>query len=192
MKCFCFAIALSFAAGIACPATVELNPASVSVMAGSSLSIALNVLGIGSPSATEVGSFDSFIAYDPALLAPIALTFGLLLGDPGSTALTATSFGPNFVEAAEVSLLFNSDLDSLQTSPDFTLATFSFQGLHTGVANFSYIGVPIDNTDGQLIAGMKTVPEPLSTDFAGTLGIPSLFLWLLTTGRAPDKTNTTI
>jgi hypothetical protein len=143
-------------------ATLQINPTLVSVTSGSSVNVDLVINGIGLPGAMEVGSFDIFVGFNPSLVTPAGATFGLLLGDPDVfEALTATSFTGNRAEAAEVSLLTNAELDSLQTTSSFTLASLSFTAIGSGVAAFTYDGGPVDDGNGVLIAGTKTVvPEP--------------------------------
>jgi hypothetical protein len=143
-------------------ATLQINPSLVSVTTGNPVNVNLVIAGIGVPGAKEVGSFDIFVGFNPALVTPVGATFGLLLGDPGLfEALTATSFTANRAEAAEVSLLTNAQLDALQTTSTFTLATLSFTATGTGMAAFTYDGGPVDDGNGVLIAGTKTVvPEP--------------------------------
>lgn len=143
--------------------TFQLSPPTQAVTLGQTVSVDADISGIGAPGAQEVGSFDIFVQFDAALLSPAGITFGTELGDPNLfDALTASSFGAKFVEAAEVSLLSNADLDLLQPST-FTLATLSFTALSSGTASFVFLGGPIDNGDGDLIAGTKTVaPEPCS------------------------------
>jgi len=143
-------------------ATLQINPTLISVTSGDSIGVNLIINGIGVPGAMEVGSFDIFIGFNPALVTPAGATFGLLLGDPGAfEAITATSFTGNQAEAAEVSLLTNAELDALQTTSSFTLATLSFKAIGTGMAAFTYDGGPVDDGNGVLIAGTKTVvPEP--------------------------------
>lgn len=154
---FCGACGLAWADPV-----LQLDPSMTSVTVGDSFSVDINIAGLGLPPATEVGSFDVFIGFDPALLTPTGVSFSLSLGDPQAfEALTAQSFGSDFVEAAEVSLLSNSQLDSLQTSSMLTLATLSFKAISSGTTSFSYEGGPVDNGEGVLIAGTKTVvPEP--------------------------------
>jgi len=134
-----------------------LSPTPQTVTAGQSVALDAVVSDLGTP----VGSFDIFIGYDQSLLTPVAVTFGPYLGSVGAfEALTSFQFSPGIVEATEVSLLANADLESLQPST-VTLAELSFVAVRSGEADFIFRGGPIDDGDGNLIAGSKTpVPEP--------------------------------
>ena len=142
--------------------TLELTPSTASVSPGESVTMNAEISGIGVPGAAEVGSFDIFVGFNSALLAPEGVTFGALLGNASaSQALTGSTVSPGRVEAAEVSFLSNAQLDALQTTSSFTLATFSFEGIGSGTAAFTFEGGPIDDGNGNLIAGTKAViPEP--------------------------------
>ena len=115
------------------------------------------------------------IGYDPTLLMPTSVTFGDLLGDPLLfQALTASNlaFAPNIVEAAEVSLLSNAQLDLLQAA-SFTLFTVDFQAIGNGTTSVQYAGGPIDDGNGNLLFGTKTIgpmiaPEPGSLVLLGS------------------------
>ena len=150
--------------------TLELVSSVTTVNSGDTVTLDLNILGLGSAGSVEVGSFDSFIGFDPTLLFPTGASFTLLLGDPSLfEAITAFATGSNWAEATDVSLLSVADLDAMQPS-NFTLATYSFVALGPGMVNFTYLGGPVDNGYGDLIAGSKSVvPEPSS-------------LWLLFSG----------
>ena len=143
--------------------TLQLVPSASTVNPGDSVTLNLNIVGLGSPGSMEVGSFDSFIGFNPALLSPTGVTFTTLLGDPDLfLAITDFNTGPGFAEAVDVSLIDTADLDSMQPS-SFTLATYSFTALEAGTVDFGYLGGPVDNGDGTLIAGTKSViPEPSS------------------------------
>jgi hypothetical protein len=140
-----------------------LVPSAGTVNPGDSVTVNLNISGLGGPGSAEVGSFDSFIGFQPGLLSPTGVTFTPLLGDPSLfLAITDAETGVGSVEATDVSLLSTADLDAMQSS-SFTLATYSFTALKAGTVSFDYLGGPVDNGNGVLIAGTKTiVPEPSS------------------------------
>jgi len=145
------------------PASVMLTfqPSSTSAAMGSPLSVDVVISCLGLP--PEIGSFDVFVGFDPLLLAPVDITFGPFLGDPSLfEALTAVdlSAGSGIVEGAEVSVLPTAQLDLLQ-SPSFPLFTINFMGIGDGAVSFQYLGGPVDDGNGILIFGTKTlVPEP--------------------------------
>src|SRR5215510_11120485 len=91
---------------VAGPVSLDLIPSSQPVTAGQTVFFDAVISGIGGPGATEVGSFDIFYRFDPVLLMPLSVDFGVLLGDESFfEAITAYTLGSDFVEAAEVSFL---------------------------------------------------------------------------------------
>ena len=146
------------------PVTLTLVPSTTQVVTGEPVTLDVVIAGLGSPGAMEVGSFDMYVGFDPSLLTPTGVTFTSLLGDPSKgQAITTYAFGSYWVEAVDVSLLPVQQLDQMQP-PSFTLATYDFTALASGTISFDYLGGPVDNGYGQLIAGSKEgpVPEPPS------------------------------
>ena len=152
----CFAVATGVAAAAVPFWTPHTSPQSI--IAGNPVSLNLVVSGLGNP--PSVGSFDITVGFDPALLTPVSVDFGSSLGNIGALeALTDFQFSPGMVDLAEVSLLLNGQLDVLQSS-SIMLAAINFQAITSGVANFEYLGGPIDDANGELLIGSK-VPEPV-------------------------------
>jgi hypothetical protein len=151
--------------------TIQLTfaPSSPAAAIGSPLSVDVIISGLGIP--PEVGSFDVFVGFDPSLLAPVDIMFGGLLGDLSmlqALTLTNLSAGPGIVEASEVSLVPTAQLDLLQ-SPGFRLFTVDFVGIGDGAVSFQYLGGPVDDGNGNLIFGTKSVvPEPNYFFFVAT------------------------
>lgn len=152
-------------------AVLSISPSSAAVLSGSPLNVDVVISGLGLP--PEVGSFDLGVSYDPTLLTPTGVTFGNFLGDPSvfqALTMSNLSFAPNIVEAAEVSLLSTAALDALQPA-SFTLFTIDFSAIGNGTANLQYPGGPIDDGNGVLLFGTKTisaVPEPRSLLLVGS------------------------
>ena len=71
---------------------LSLTPSSATVTAGNAIDVNVFIAGLGNP--PSVGAFDLTVGFNPAILAPTAVTFGLSLGDPGRfEALTDFDFG---------------------------------------------------------------------------------------------------
>src|SRR5260370_21240663 len=135
---------------------LQISSSSVTVTHGNPVTLSLLIHGIGPPPATEVGSFDILVGFNQALVMPAEVTFGSFLGDPNAfEALTLSMFTAKDVEAVEVSLLTNNQLDALQTTSGFSLANISFNALGSGGANFTYNGAPVDTGNGHSIAATK-------------------------------------
>jgi len=156
------------AAPLTASVMLSFQPSTPDASSGSPLSVDVVISGLGLP--PEIGSFDVFVGFNPLLLEPLDITFGPFLGDPFLfQALTATDLtaGPGIVEGAEVSLLPTSILDFLQ-APSFTLFTVDFMGIGNGPVSFQYLGGPVDDGNGILIFGTKTiVPEAGSSLLVG-------------------------
>ena len=107
---------VSLQAASAIAATVTLVPGSATFNAGDLVQVNAVISGLGNHAPPSVGAFDVSVGYNPLLLAPDDVTFGLLLGDPFLfEALTDVDFlTPGIANFAEVSLLSPSELDALQ------------------------------------------------------------------------------
>lgn len=158
-----------FASGLRGAVIVTFTPSPQAVTAMSMISVNAAISGLGAGSPPSVGSFDIFLGYDASLLTPTGVVFGNLLGIPDVEALTDVRFFTGIVEFTEVSLLANANLDALQPS-GFTLATVNFNALRNGSAAFQYLGGPVDDANGNLIFGTKTIPEP-ATFMISALGL---------------------
>jgi len=138
-------------------------PPAQSVPIGQSVSVDVVIADLG---ADEVGDFDFDVSFDPTILTPVDVTFGILLGDPALVeALTSFSFLPGVVDLAEVSLLSPPELEALQ--PDsFALATLVFNAVGAGSSRLSFPQVILDDAFARPLAiqaengSVSAVPEP--------------------------------
>jgi hypothetical protein len=165
------AIACVLAGSVPAGATsVGLSPSLPSFVTGDIVNVAAVISGLPTGSPPSVGAFDLSVAFDPAALFPLDVTFGPYLGDPLLfEALTDVDLSsPGIVNFAEVSLLSPAELDALQPG-DFTLATLSFRALRTGRTSLSYLAIRVDDAFGDKIL-VTAVPEP------ATLGLVLLGL----------------
>ncbi len=116
---------------------LSLEPSATSINVNESVSIDLNISGLGSFSAPSLGAFAIDLYYDPSLFGLSDVQFGSFLGDPTFDAISffdSTSF-PGSVYVEEVSFLPDFELDFLQ--PDaFTLATLEFTSFAEGAGDF--------------------------------------------------------
>jgi DNA-binding beta-propeller fold protein YncE len=160
---------LLLTAALSADVTLTLQPSENDVNTGDTVTLQVIIAGLGDPGPREVGSFDMFIGFNSVLLSPTGIDFTLLLGDPNlGEAITAMAFGGTWAEAVDVSLLSVPELDALQP-PSFTLATYNFVAIGSGHVDFSYLGGPVDDGYGNLIAGSKEmIPEPSSLLLMGS------------------------
>ncbi len=152
------ALALAFnGAATADPITLDIVPGSVSVTAGDLVTVGVQISGLGTMMPPTVGAFDLSVGFDKAFLDPLEVSFGPFLGNPDAfEALTDFTFGTDFVEAAEVSLLSVADLDARHPS-SFTLFTLSFRALMSGTTSLDVIAGVVDDPFGKKLA---EVSEP--------------------------------
>ena len=71
--------------GLDAPSVVEV---------GMKLDVDIIISSLGAGIAPSLGAFDLDIGFDPAILSPVDVSFGPLLGTPPSTALSSFSFSP--------------------------------------------------------------------------------------------------
>lgn len=136
---------LSAVLSIANAATISLSlvPSAQTIAPGAIASVDVIVAGLGLP--PGVGAYDLDLAFDPAILVPVAIQFGPFLGD-GSLFETIESFNffPGTVDFAAVSLLPNASLYALQAG-SFRLASIDFLALQPGVSTLEFTELRIDD-----------------------------------------------
>lgn len=155
---------------------LNVAPATQDAVLGSTLSVQLNISGLGDATADSLGAFDLDFTYDPALLAFNNVSFGDQLDVLGFGSITGIdSSVAGLVNLFEVSLDLASDLNVLQ-SPAFTLATLTFDTLAIGstalvVSNTilsNAVGDPLfaEISGGRVNVVPQNIPMPLPGSFA--------------------------
>jgi len=99
-----------------------------------------------------IAAFDLFLSYDSSILNAVSFDFGGSLGDPFffETFQDADLGTPGLVNIAELSLLFDFELDSLQAGM-FSLGTLTFAAIGEGISALNWELDPfgfIDIKDG--------------------------------------------
>jgi hypothetical protein len=143
---------------------VTLDPSSTSFLLGQPVNVNVDISGAtGNP----ITAYDLNVTYDSSLLSPVGVSFGLYLGDPSLfEALisdTGVNTAPGVVDFAEVSLLSDADVLSLQAPANgaFTLATLQFTALQDGQSNFALVygpGNDVKCANDQVC--VPSIPEP--------------------------------
>lgn len=147
---------------------IELSPVEQDVELGNSVSIDINISGLGDGSADSLGAFDLDLLYDSSLLDFNSVVFGDQLDPFGLGSVTSVdSSVSGIVNIFELSLDSASDLDAFQTG-SFTLATVTFDSLLTGTAELSLGDTLLSDAYGSVLLPRQTgnasvsisVPEP--------------------------------
>jgi hypothetical protein len=159
---FCGGIGLGSPQALA--VTLEFEPAFSGVAVGQQAIVDVVISGLAQP--PSVGTFDLDVGFDPMVLSPVAVDFGVFLGDPGlGDALTSVALLPAVIDFAEVSLLSPALLDQLQPAR-FPLATISFNVLTAGTSPLFFSQTIVDDAFGEKLdveargGSITSVPEP--------------------------------
>ena len=146
--------------------TLAVMPVAQAVSVGDSVTVNLQISGLGTGLA--LGVFDIDFGFDPALLSLSKVQFGNGLDVLGLGSFQAATPGIGSINLFEVSFDTAADLNALQ--PDsFDLATLVFNALTSGTSAFTLsvnalgdadgIAFPIAVLDGSATIG-ASVPEP--------------------------------
>jgi hypothetical protein len=149
--------------GSALAATIELQPVTQNVTLGAQTIVLLKISGLGNGIAPSIGTFDIDLQFDPAILTFDNAVFGNQLDVLGLGDIQVVTPVLGVVNLFELSLDFESDLDTLQ-APEFTLATLVFESFGTGTSplalSLNALGDAAGNSlDAELIDGAITVSE---------------------------------
>lgn len=122
-----------------------------------------------------VSAFDLDVAYDDSMLSATDVTFGSFLGDPlafeAFTNVDLTT--PGIVDFAELSLLFDFELASIQ--PDtFTLATLTFEATAFGTSSLIFSDGFDDIKGRSIFDGSNFIPAILQIDSVGTANVSAV------------------
>jgi len=123
---------------------------------------------------TEIGAFGFDVLFDPAIISLTGITFGLQLGDPVLEALSGSVVGAGMASLTETSFLTVAELQALQMSDSFVLATLNFNAIGVGVSALSFANTDfVDGSANNLsveaqIGSVAAVPEPSTMVLLGS------------------------
>ncbi len=148
--------------------TVSLVPSTSTINVGDSVTVDVNVSGLG----TALGGYDVTVDY-PSIFTLNNVSFGdPILGDQlalsGVSSLTSTVPATNAEQLIELSLNTVTTLNTLQ-APAFTMAVLNFTANGAGSGNFTLGGITLSDASGKVISSsisnatvsaVSAVPEP--------------------------------
>jgi hypothetical protein len=186
-------IALLFALALPAQAVpmVSLDPLAGSTAVGGTVSISLNISGMGNGATPSLGAWLAEISFSGSIVnitaANVVFGSGLDLGIFGSLQFVDDSTG-GIIHADELSIEDPADLATMQSGA-FTLATFTFTGLSPGVSPLSFSRLELSDENGAPIdvssAGSSITVRTAGTSVpdGGVTAILSVIVGLLLLGQ---------
>ena len=172
-------VGLGLLASEASALPIQFNPGAVTVSVGDAFAVDIVVSGLGPE---IVSAYDLDILYDATTLAATGVTFTSLLGDE----LLFEVFNafdistPGLVDLAQLSLLWDSDLQALQTANTLTLATISFSALAVGTSALDFLfNPPFNDVKGLNAAVLEMTPTSGRVTVVAVSEPPVAWLMLL-------------
>lgn len=186
-KGFCRAAVLAFVLIAACPNVfadiiISVVPNTQSLVTGSTVTVELEIAGLGGFSPPALGVFDLNLAFDPTLLSFSNATFGdPVLGDQldptgmGNT-ISFFSSGSGTVELFDLSLDSDTILNSLQPA-SFGLVSVIFNSIGQGTSPLTLSINAVGDADGNSLSvdlqngsinltAVSATPEPATLSMA--------------------------
>ena len=161
---------------------VTLSFGSIS-QTGNSLSVDVNIAGLGSGTAPSVSTYDLDIQFDANHLSYMNSSFGdpvlgnqLDLFDFGINDTFSGTTGAGVLNIFELSLDLIADLNDLQAD-SFTLATLTFDVLQADTSQLGFLVNALGDAEGNSLA------TTLNTASVTTVPVPAAF-WLMSSGLA--------
>jgi len=148
--------------------SIGFSPMNQTIGAGGMGSVDIVVSNRGG---TEIGGFGFDVLFNPAIISPTSVTFGPNLG----LAVISSSFSPpGTASLGETSIASVAELQALQTSDSFVLATLNFDAIGVGVSPLSFANTDfVDGSANNLAVttqngSVAVVPEPSAMVLLGS------------------------
>ena len=162
---FCSTVWLAIGINPAHALVLGFDPDNTTAIFGSSISLDISVSDVGLEG--PISAFDLSFQFNNSVLALTSISFSDALGVPDIDTFTFQSIGTGSASLTNLSLLSPLELSTIQTSPDFALASLNFDvvGKKFSTLDFTTVEildsfasniVPVAVTSGLV----QEVPEP--------------------------------
>lgn len=158
-------------------ASLSLSTSTPGPNPGDLVLVDVQVSGLGNAVAPSLTAFDLDVSFLPSVLSFVGVSFGPLIGFPGTSALVVSGASGGVVDLKETSLLPPTHPVLLFQPDSFLLATITFQALAGGPSALAFTQTLLSDENGAPIAvsgtsgvGILVTPEPgAATLIAGGL-----------------------
>lgn len=154
---------------------IEFVPSDQTVGLGSQVSVDIVVTP---DDGALISAFDFIVSYDSSILSFSSVVFGGLLGGDIFASLQFDELipGDGMLNLSELSFLFDSELDELQNTSSFVLATIFFGTLDAGT---SLLGLSFGDSGFLVGAQFSPLAAELGTGSITVVSVPEPPTWLL-------------
>lgn len=158
--------------------SLDLIPASQSVVQGHAVAVTLVISGLGDLVAPSLSAFDVDLTFNPAILAFQGAVFGdPVLGDQldlaglGGNPMSASLTLPGLLNLFEISFDLSDDLNALQADT-FTLATLTFTALTQGSSALTLAVNALGDANGDPLAATVGAAGSITVTAPSPTGVP--------------------
>lgn len=164
-------------------AALSFNPSLGDINVNDTISVDIVIDGLGAAGPDSLAGFGFDVLFDSSILNFESVVYGSLLGDIDplafETDILTDSSVPDVLSLSELSFLFDTELDTLQ-SASFILATVEFSGASGGSSTLSFGGIDLSDAFGFSLSSTQSTAN--ITVNAGSSNVdepPAVFLALL-------------
>lgn len=149
------------------PIELVVAPSDTEIILGDTVSVDVNVSGLGDGEAPSLSSYDLILQFDSLILSFLSVDWGTELGLFSLQLEESVPGGHSFVE---ISFDFPDDLDLLQP-PAFTLFTAHFSSIATGVSPLVLDTIALGDSLGNSLES-NTTNSSVTVKNPSSVGVP--------------------